>query len=431
MTLKVFSGSRLGRSALGRAVLPAIGVAALLTAGAVVLGLNGPGEKPAGEPQHRKEDRKQVLEVSSQVKKPRTYTPSAEQWAMLTVEPVSARAFRTELFTEGKIAINEDLATPVFSPYAGRVTRLAARAGDVVKAGDPLFFIEANDMVQAQNDFMSGLATVSKASARVTLTEIVEKQNRRLMESKAGSLRDAQVAEAEVAQARSELRVAETALEAARNRLRLLGKTEEEINTFQQQGRISPETPIYAPLSGTVVQRRVGPGQYVSYTSTGSLDPAFVIGNLETVWVLAYVRESEASRVRVGQQMEFRVAAYPDRAFPATIDYVASALDTGMRRLMVRATVKTGDLALKPEMFASVAIYSPADKPRVAVHRDAVIVEAGSSRVWVVRSDHTIEVRRVKTGIVNGAMIEVLEGLSPGDMVVTRGSIFVDRAAEG
>jgi cobalt-zinc-cadmium efflux system membrane fusion protein len=129
--------------------------------------------------------------------------------------------------------------------------------------------------------------------------------------------------------------------------------------------------------------------------------------------------------------MEFRVAAYPDRVFPATIDYVASTLDTGMRRLMVRATVKTGDLALKPEMFASVAIYSPTDKPRVAVHRDAVIVEAGSSRVWVVRSDHTIEMRRVKTGLVNGTMIEVLEGLSPGDMVVTRGSIFVDRAAEG
>jgi cobalt-zinc-cadmium efflux system membrane fusion protein len=227
------------------------------------------------------------------------------------------------------------------------------------------------------------------------------------------------------------LRVAETALEAARNRLRLLGKTEDEINTFQQQGRISPETPIYAPLSGTVVQRRVGPGQYVSYTSTGSLDPVYVIGNLETVWVLAYVRESEASRVKVGQQMEFRVAAYPDRVFPATIDYVASSLDVGMRRLMVRATVKTEDLAFKPEMFASVVIYGQGDNPRVAVHRDAVIVEAGSSRVWVVRPDRTIEVRRVKTGIVNGAMIEVLDGLLPGDEVVTRGSIFVDRAAEG
>ncbi len=109
---------------------------------------------------------------------------------MLKVEPVAMRSFRSELFTEGKIAINEDLATPVFSPYAGRVTRLAAKPGDTVSAGQPLFFIEANDMVQAQNDFLAALALVTKAQARVRLTEIVDRQNRRLLETKAGSLRD-------------------------------------------------------------------------------------------------------------------------------------------------------------------------------------------------------------------------------------------------
>jgi len=425
------SGDGLQRSALRRAVLPAVFVVALLAAGAAMLGLNGRGEKSAGDPPHSKADRKQVLEVSSQVKKPRVYTPTPEQWAMLTVEPVSTRAFRTELFTEGKIAINEELSTPVFSPYVGRVTRLAARPGEFVKAGQPLFFIEANDMVQAQNDFMAALATVSKAQARVTLTEIVEKQNRRLLETKAGSLRDAQVAEAEVTQARSEMRVSETALEAARNRLRLLGKTDEEITNFENKGRISPETPIHTPIDGTVVQRRVGPGQYVSYTSTGSLDPAYVIGNLSTVWVVAFVRESDAPRVRVGQQMEFRVAAYPDRVFPATIDYVSASLDTATRRLLVRATVSSEDFAFKPEMFVSATIYGNGDKQTVGLPRDAVIVEAGSSRVWVVRPDRSIEMRSIKTGLVNGTMIEVVEGLSPGDQVVTRGSIFVDRAAEG
>ena len=80
----------------------------------------------------------------------------------------------------------------------------------------PLFVIEATDTVQAQNDFLSGLALVNKAKARVVLTEIIEKQNRRLMETKAGSMRDAQVAEADVLQAKAELRVAETTLEAAR-----------------------------------------------------------------------------------------------------------------------------------------------------------------------------------------------------------------------
>ena len=411
--------------ALGRALLPTVVVAVLLTAGAVVLALSERRSTVATLPA------KQVIEASSQAKRTRSYSPTAEQWAMLTVEPVATRAFRTELFTEGKISINEDRSTPVFPPYAGRVTRLTAKPGDSVQAGQPLFFIEATDMVQAQNDFLAALALINKARARVALTEIVDKQNRRLLESKAGSLRNSQVAEAEVAQARSELRVAETALEAARNRLRILGKTEDEISVFRDQGRISPETPIHAPISGTVVQRKIGLGQYVSYTSTGAVDPVFVIGNLATVWVVAYVRESEASRVRVGQQMEFRVPAYPDRAFNASIDYVAAALDPVTRRLLVRATVNSENFTFKPEMFASVVIFGNSNGAKVAVPRDAVIFEAGTARVWIVRADRSIEQRQIKTGLVSGAAIEVLEGLEPGEHVVTKGSIFVDRAADG
>jgi cobalt-zinc-cadmium efflux system membrane fusion protein len=422
----LFNGPFLARIVFGRALLPTVAVAILLTGGALVLALS---ERRVATPAPAA--KAPVLEASSQKRQARTFSPTAQQWAMLAVEPVSTRVFRTELFTEGKISINEDLSTPVFPPYAGRVTRLNAKAGDVVKAGHPLFFIEATDMVQAQNDFLAALALVNKANARVNLTEIVDRQNRKLLESKAGSLRDSQVAEADVAQARSELRVAETALEAARNRLRILGKTDEEIDNFQSKGRISPETPIYAPISGVVVQRKIGPGQYVSYTSTGAIDPVFVIGDLATVWVVAYVRESEASRVRVGQQMEFRLAAYPDRTFRATVDYVAAALDTATRRLMVRATVSSENFAFKPEMFASIVIYGEGRGQKVAVPRDAVIFEAGGARVWVVRPDRSIEARVVRTGLVNGTAIEVLEGLSPGDQVVTRGAIFVDRAADG
>ena len=110
-------------------------------------------------------------------------------------------------------------------------------------------------------------------------------------------------------------------------------------SAFQASGKISSETPIYAPLSGTVVQRKVGPGQYVSYTSTGAVDPVFTIGNLSTVWLVAYVRESEAPKVRVGQQLDFTVLAYPKTTFKANIDHVAASLDPNMRRLMVRATI--------------------------------------------------------------------------------------------
>src|SRR5215204_7642331 len=83
-------------------------------------------------------------EVSSQSRKGlQRYTPSPAEWASLTIQPVTERGFRAENVTEGKIAIDEDRSTPVFSPYAGRVTKLLARPGEVVAQGQPLFVIEA------------------------------------------------------------------------------------------------------------------------------------------------------------------------------------------------------------------------------------------------------------------------------------------------
>jgi cobalt-zinc-cadmium efflux system membrane fusion protein len=368
-------------------------------------------------------------EVSSQAKRPARFAPTAAQWATLTVEPVKSIAFRSEHMTEGKIAINEERATPIYPPYAGRVTRLMAKPGDKVERGQPLFFIEAADMVQAQNDFLTAMSGINRARSRVAITEIIEKQNRTLYEGKAGPLRDFQTAQADLAQARADLRTAESALEAARNRLVILGKTDAEIAAFQEQGRISSETPIYAPLSGTVVQRKIGPGQYVSYVATGAVDPVFTIGDLSTVWMTAYVRESEAPRVRVGQAIEFTMLAYPNTVFTATVDHVAASLDPGIRRLMVRATVDNAEGRFKPEMFTSVTIFTDEGETSVAVPREAVIYEADTARVWVARSDKTVELRQIKAGMTHRGFIQVLQGLQPGESVVTKGSLFVDQAA--
>jgi cobalt-zinc-cadmium efflux system membrane fusion protein len=283
------------------------------------------------------------IEVSSQSKRLARYSPTPAQWDSLGLQPVVSRVFRSEHVTEGKVSINEDHATPIYPPYAGRVTRLLAKPGDVVAAGQPLFFIEAADMVQAQNEFLAAVSGVNRARSRVSITEIIEKQNRTLYESKAGALRDFQTAQADLAQARADLRTAESALEASRNRLSILGKTDQEIAAFQEHGKISSETPIYAPLSGTVVQRKIGPGQYVSYTSTGAVDPVYTIGDLSTVWIVAYIRESDAPKVHVGQQIDFTVLAYPKTVFKANVDHVAASLDPNIRRLTVRATVNNSN----------------------------------------------------------------------------------------
>ena len=359
------------------------------------------------------------------------FYPTPAQWATLTVEPVQQRVFQSEHVTEGKIAVDEDRSTPIFSPYAGRVIKLFVKPGDTVTVGQPLFTVQAADMVQAQNDFISAATALNKARSAQNLAQIIDKRQRLLYEGKAVPLKEVQNARAALDAAENDVRSAEVALEATRNRLRILGKTDQEITDFQEKGTIDPATLITAPIAGTIVQRKVGPGQYVG---VGSTDPVFIIGDLSTVWVVAFIRETEAPIVHVGQQIYFTVLAYPDRSFPATISYVAAALDPTTRRLLVRATVNNDAGLLKPEMFASVKILTGESDKAVAVPRDAIIYEGETARVWVVRdkdNDKAIELRRIKVGLTNGSLVEVLKGLAPGDRVVTKGSLFIDRVAAG
>jgi membrane fusion protein, heavy metal efflux system len=224
------------------------------------------------------------------------------------------------------------------------------------------------------------------------------------------------------------MRSAETALEAVRNRLRILGRSEDQIATFEQTRQISADTPIYSPIAGTVVQRKIGPGQFIS---SGATDPVFVIGNLQTVWLTAFVRETEASGVAVGQELSFTLLAMPGSEFKARIDYVSAAIDPTTRRLLVRATIDNKDGLFKPEMFANVTIFSGGDRPGVGVPKQALIYEGEHVRLWVVHDDKSIELRDIQTGLTNGDLVEVKTNLKAGEKIVTKGSLFIDRAATG
>lgn len=396
----------------------AIGAIALAVAGAATWSFF-----PSGSP------KRGHSEVSSQSRKGlQRYTPSPAEWASLTIQPVAERGFRAEHITEGKIAIDEDRSTPVFSPYAGRVTRLLARPGDAVVKGQPLFVIEAADNVQAQNDFIASMTAMNKAKSALELAQLQSTRAKDLFEGKAVPLKDYQQSQATLIQAQNDVRSSETAMQAARNKLRILGLTDEDIATFQEKGRINPETTIFAPIAGTVVQRKIGPGQYVN---AGASDPVYVIGDLSTVWMTAFVRESDCANVAVGQEVTFNVLALPGRPLSARINYIATAIDPASRRLLVRATIDNANNLLKPEMFANVTIYSASDHPAVGVPKTALIYEGDQVRIWVAYADKSIELRQIKPGLTNGDLVEVLGNLKPGEQIVTKGALFIDRAASG
>src|SRR5258705_6238093 len=331
-------------------------------------------------------------DVSSKVKRRAgLFYPTDAQWSALAVEPVGAHQFRLEFDTEGKIAVNDDSSTPIFSPYAGRVIKLLSRPGEYVKRGQPLFVLEATDTVQGLNDFIAALSAMNSARSKLNLAQIVEKRANTLYAGKAVPLKDWQQAQADLATAENDMRSSDTAVEAAPNPLRILGRSDEEIAAFQEKRQIEPDAPIYSPIEGTVVQRKVGPGQYIN---SGATDPAFVIGDLSTVWLAAFGRGTDAANVSVGQDMSFTVLAAPGRIFPARLNYVASAFDPASRRLLVRATIENSDGVLKPEMFANVTLFSKGDSVQAdtpAVPRSALIYEGGAAHVWVARDDHSIE----------------------------------------
>jgi membrane fusion protein, heavy metal efflux system len=362
-----------------------------------------------------------------------SFRPTPLQWASLNFQSVQTVSFRTEVIAEGNIAVNDDTTTPVFSPYSGRVARLAARPGDVIKKGAPLFFVEATENVQAQNDLATALAALSTTKSQLALAEKTEKRQHDLYDARAGALKDWLQSQADLITAKNAAETAEIGLAAVRNRLHILGKSDTDIDGLERAAvdhRMVSEAPVLAPISGIVTQRQVGAGQYIASVTGGATLPLYVLGDLSSVWLVANVRESDARYLKVGQPVEVRVAAYPDRRFSAKIAWVAPMLDPATHRLPVRAVIDNRDGTLKPLMFASfsIAVSDAASSP--AVPKNAVVYEGDTVRVWVARDDQTVTARRIQTGREHAGMIEILGGVAAGEKVVASGTLFIDRAAK-
>lgn len=398
-----------------------IWLAAGLSAGVILIALLTWPDKPKGASVNTAG--KAAASQSTDV-----FQPTPSQWAALRFAPVRDTAFRDERATDGKIGINEDTTTPVYSPYSGRVSRLIAKPGDFVQKGAPLFAIEASEFVQGQNDLVSAVAALEKAKAKLVLSVAAEKRQRELLAIRGGAMKDLEAAQSDLVAANGDVRSAEISLAAVRNRLRILGRSDAEIEKLEKADSVAAETIVDAPIEGTVLQRKVGLGQYINAGAT--TDPVFTIGNLSKVWLIANVRESDAPFMRVGAPVEVSVLAYPGRTFSARLTYVAPSLDPNTRRLAVRAEIDNSKRELLPEMFASFRIVTGDPRKFPAVPENAVVYEGASARVWVADTQNkSVVARSIQTGVTAGGLVEVVNGLRDGEEVVTSGPLFIDRAA--
>jgi len=346
-----------------------------------------------------------------------------KQLAQIEVVPVEARPFRIEKSAIGQIAFNEDATTPVVAPFSGRIVRLMAKVGDEVKRGTPLFEIESPEIVQAQNDLIAAVEGLDKSKAQLMLAKQSLERAKDLFAARAGSKRDLEQAETVYAAAEHDTRAAQAALSASRNRLRVLGRSDAEIGRLDREHAVLSTITVAAPIDGTVVTRKVGPGQYVRSDNT---DPLYLIADLATMWLKANVSENDIALIRPGQEVDVRVNAFPDRSFTAKITNVGAASDPVTHRVVVRSEIANPDRLLKPEMFARFRIDTGQSTSTPAIPVGAVVRQGDLKTCWVETEPRMFQRRTIQLGMEQDGQIQILDGVRPGERVAARGAIFLD-----
>ncbi len=288
--------------------------------------------------------------------------------------------------------------------------------------GDPLFEIDSPDLVQSESTLISAAGTVQKARSQLDLATRAVQRQRQLFEAKATAQKDLDQAEADFRGAESDFRSATGALAAAQDAVRIFGKTDAEINRIREQRRVDSTMTVYAPIGGTVVARKAGPGQYVQPSNA---DAVYTIADLSRMWLIANVAELDIPFVHVGDEVTVKVAAYPQEIFRARVTNIGAGVDPTTRRITVRSELEPKGYMLKPQMFATFRIITEAGQPTAAVPTSALTRDSERSLAWVQTGPRQFAMRTVQRGIDQEGMTQVLSGLTSGEMVVTEGAVFL------
>jgi membrane fusion protein, heavy metal efflux system len=337
---------------------------------------------------------------------------SDTQLASVKVEPVEKRDFPVEKEAVGSIDFNEDMAVQVFTPYQGRIIALFAAVGDDVKKGQTLFTIDSPDLLQAESTLIAA-AGVREFTTR-NLTRL-----RELYKTLAISQR-------ELDQATSDQQTAEGNLRAARDAVRLFGKTDAEIDRIIAERSADPTLVVPSPISGRVTARNAAPGLFVQ---PGNAPAPFTIADIETMWMLAEVAEADSPAFRVGQDVRVTLAAFPGRMFDGKITTIGASVDANTRRVMVRSVIGDPQHELRSGMFANFVIRLGPPVRSAGIPLDGVVREGdGTMTVWITADRRRFTRRAVKIGAQHDGYRQIVEGVQLGELAATEGALFLSNA---
>ena len=337
---------------------------------------------------------------------------SDSQLASVKVEPVGEREFPIEKQAVGSISFNEESAVQVFTPFQGKIIALFAKVGDDVTKGQTLFTIASPDLLQAESTLISA-AGVLEFTTR-NLARLKELYTTRAVSQK------------ELEQATSDQQAAEGALRAARDSVRLFGKTEAEIDRIIAQRMADPTLVVPSPITGRITARNAAPGLFVQ---PGNAPAPYTVADIDTMWMLANVAETDSPAFRVEQPVTVKVSAFPDRQFDGKITTIGAMVDPTTRRVLVRSEVRNPRHELRSGMFANFVIRTGDPKRSTAVPLNGVVREGdGTMTVWITADRRRFTRRPVTIGLEREGYRQILEGVQPGELAATEGALLLSNA---
>ena len=356
-----------------------------------------------------------------------TATPESAQSHAIELETVSPQPIAGTIVATGKILVSEDRMANIGPVHEGRLVRLYVGQGSNVKKGQKLADLESADIDEAEADYLKALADYDNArstsNAEVKFAQATYDRTKMLYEKTITAGKNLQAAEhdLELAKASAASSVAGTraALTAARRHLLILGLKESAIDSLASKPGLAAVFSLTSPIAGVVVERNATIGATVGSDAT-----LFKIIDISRVWIDANVFEKDLGRVRLGQEVNISVPAFPGSSFVGKVILVSSVVDPETRSVKVRTEVPNPDGRLKPDMFANVEIVTDVHRTAISIPQSAVLNDGGQSVVFVA-AGNGYERRNVTVGIQSSDRVEIVDGLQAGDKVVVKGNYLL------
>jgi cobalt-zinc-cadmium efflux system membrane fusion protein len=329
----------------------------------------------------------------------------------LVVQAVTRSDFRTYREFPAIVQPNERAMADITTLVRGRVVDVYADLGQQVEANALLAILYSSELGLAQSAYL-------KSRAKLHVAEQAYARAKFLLQEKV-------IGEAEAQRRQAELLSMQAEAHEARDHLKLLGMSDEEFRRLDKSRDIRSHVPIVAPFAGRIIGRNLTRGEVVETT-----EKLFVVADLSEVWVRANIPEKDIPFVHSvhasgGTQAEVRINAYPREIFKGTITYVGDVLDPATRTMQLRLELPNPEGRLKPEMFATIRLYSESQPDRLAVPEASLQRDQDRTFVFVQRNANEYEAREVQTGESNGTHTTILGGLTEGEPVVTHGAFIL------